>query len=262
VAVSDGAGGAIVTWDDLRNSSGTVYAQHVFGSGSIDSTWTAGGTEICLETGDQVKPRVVADGAGGAIVMWNDHRTDAGDIYAQHLLGTGAVDPAWPAGGRALCTANLLQVLPTIVSDGAGGAVVGWEDRRSNAGPFGEDGDIYAQRVLANGQLGDTPVGVPDGPGLAFALERPSPNPARSSALLMRFTLPSDAPASLELFDVAGRRVVGREVGSFGAGHHTVDLAGRAKAESGMYFVRLQQGGARAGAARRGHRRIGRRWRS
>jgi len=237
--VADGAGGAVISWDDYRGPDRDIYAQHVLSSGAIDSTWTVGGTSLCLEAGDQVNPRMTADGAGGAVVTWEDHRADAGDIHAQHVLATGAVDAAWPTGGRALCTAALLQVRPAIVSDGAGGAVVAWEDRRSNAGPSGEDGDIYAQRVLSNGQLGDVPIGVSDGPQLDFALESPSPNPTRSGALLMRFTLPNSAAASLELFDVAGRRIAGREVGSLGAGHHTVDLAAGQKLRAGMYFVRL-----------------------
>jgi hypothetical protein len=54
-----------------------------------------------------------------------------------------------------LCTAAQSQYDPVIVSDGAGGAVVAWADNR------GPSGDIYAQRVDADGDtlwLGD---GVP-----------------------------------------------------------------------------------------------------
>jgi hypothetical protein len=51
----------------------------------------------------------------------------------------GAVQ--WTTDGMALCTAAGDQGLPAIVSDGAGGAFVTWEDARS--GNF----DIYAQRV-------------------------------------------------------------------------------------------------------------------
>ena len=41
-------------------------------------------------------------------------------IYAQHVLASGAVDGAWPAGGRALCTAVSHQQIPTVVPDGLG----------------------------------------------------------------------------------------------------------------------------------------------
>jgi hypothetical protein len=239
--VADGAGGAIVSWDDQRGGGRNIYAQHVLPTGALDPAWPPAGTALCLNAGDQVSPRMVPDGSGGALVTWQDARDDAGDIYAHHVTSTGAADPAWPVDGRGLCTAGLLQFTPAIVADGAGGAVVAWEDRRSGAGKFGEDGDIHAQGVKANGQLGDPPLGVPNEAGLELALEPPSPNPHRTGAMLVRFTLPSDAAASLELFDVAGRRVVAREVGLLGAGHHAVDLAGGRRPGAGIYFVRLLQ---------------------
>jgi hypothetical protein len=53
--------------------------------------------------------------------------------------------PQWTANGVALCTAANNQYTPTIVSDGAGGAIVTWPDLRS-----GTYLDIYAQRVERN----------------------------------------------------------------------------------------------------------------
>ena len=87
-------------------------------------------------------------------------------------------------------------------------------------------------------------VGVP-APGLAFGIEALRPNPATTrSAMHVRFTLPRAASAQLELVNVAGRRVTVREVGGLGAGTHAVDLAaGRPSLGSGIYFVRLVQGG-------------------
>jgi hypothetical protein len=57
------------------------------------------------------------------------------------------------------------------------------------------------------------------------------------------FTLPSGAPAALELLDVAGRRLLWREVGTLGAGSHRVDLAAGGQVPPGLYFVRLSQAG-------------------
>jgi len=64
---------------------------------------------------------IASDGAGGAIITWSDLRsgTDS-DIYAQHVLASGLVDPGWPVDGRAICTAAGDQSSPAIVSDGAG----------------------------------------------------------------------------------------------------------------------------------------------
>jgi hypothetical protein len=56
------------------------------------------------------------------------------------------------------------------------------------------------------------------------------------------FNLPSDHPASLDLIDVAGRRVATRAVGALGAGEHVMSLNERALL-GGVYFVRLSQDG-------------------
>src|SRR5438128_7384928 len=73
---------------------------------------------ICTATGDQQAPQSVSDGAGGAIIAWHDARSGNNDIYAQRVRASGAVDPAWPANGRALCTAADTQAWPQIISDG------------------------------------------------------------------------------------------------------------------------------------------------
>ena len=115
-----------------------------------DPAWPADGRALCTALDDQYSPTIVGDGAGGAIVTWYDLRSGTDyDIYAQHVLASGAVDPAWPLDGRALCTAAGNQLIPTIVTDGAGGAIVTWSDYRSGTGY-----DIYAQRVARSGYLG------------------------------------------------------------------------------------------------------------
>ena len=140
--ISDGAGGAIVTWFDFRGSNWDIYAQKVNASGAIQ--WTANGVPLCAATGDQMYPTITSDGAGGAIVTWHDQRSGNNDIYAQRVNASGAVQ--WgPNNGVALCTVSMNQEFPTIVSDGAGGAIVTWHDQRSG------NNDLYAQRVNASG---------------------------------------------------------------------------------------------------------------
>jgi hypothetical protein len=77
---------------------------------------------------------------------------------------------------------------------------------------------------------------------LAFALEGARPNPAFGGRMLVHFALPDGAPATLELLDVAGRRVRERAVGGLGAGRHFVDLSGGQRLAPGLYFLRLTQG--------------------
>jgi len=64
----------------------------------------------------------------------------------------------------------------------------------------------------------------------------------RDATLAVCFTLASAAAASLELLDVAGRRIAAHEVGSLGAGRHALDLGEGLRLAPGLYLVRLTQG--------------------
>lgn len=153
--VADGSGGAIVVWADLRNGDDIdVYAQHVLASGMVDPSWPVDGRALASGPALQGNPKMVGDGAGGAIVAWTDaHRGPDGyyvgtyDIYAQHVLVSGDLDPAWPASGLAVCTAPDDQLLAGMVTDGAGGAIVAWLDLRSGYHPR----DVYAQHIMVSG---------------------------------------------------------------------------------------------------------------
>jgi hypothetical protein len=87
---------------------------------------------------------------------------------------------------------------------------------------------------------GTVSVEAPQVSRLSLAGARPNP---AARAFSIAFSLEDASPARLELFDVAGRRVFAREVGSLGAGAHEVSVGeGRALA-GGLYFVRLGQRG-------------------
>ena len=150
--VSDGAGGAIVAWLDNRPGASEVdvFAQHVLHSGQVDSRWPANGLAVCTAAGRQEFPVVVEDGSGGAIIAWGDPRSAATglDVYAQHVLSSGVVDPAWPVNGRAVCVADNGQSRATITSDGAHGAVIAWSDGR-----VANTDHIFAMHVLGSGAV-------------------------------------------------------------------------------------------------------------
>jgi hypothetical protein len=85
-------------------------------------------------------------------------------------------------------------------------------------------------------------VSVPSEIPSAFSLDPVHPNPTSGALLTVHFALPSDAPAALDLLDVAGRRIATHQVGSLGSGRHTVDLAEGTHLAPGLYLVRLAQG--------------------
>ena len=146
--VSDGTGGAIITWKDYRNGNWDIYAQRINSCGAVQ--WTANGVAVCTAVGDQESPTLVSDGSGGAIITWDDCRSgtiDNYDIYAQRINTSGAVQ--WIADGVAIGTATWQQLYPTIVSDGSGGAIISWQDHRNGGGNW----DIYAKRIMSTGAL-------------------------------------------------------------------------------------------------------------
>ena len=150
--VSDGSGGAIIAWEDRRGSNPDIYAQRINSSGVVQ--WTADGVAISTAANDQLSPTIVSDGAGGAIITWEDHRGGLNsDIYAQRINSSGVVQ--WTADGVAISTAANDQLSPTIVSDGAGGAIITWEDYRG-----GTFSDVYAQRINSSGVVQWTAGGV------------------------------------------------------------------------------------------------------
>ena len=113
-------------------------------------------------------------------------------------------------------------------------------------------GNSYSYMMVVGSQRGETfggevSVAVPGTTGVGggridFELTGAFPNPA-FDRMSVAFTLPSDAPARLELMDVSGRRVLGRDVGALGAGEHLIDLTTSGRVEPGLYFLRLTQAG-------------------
>lgn len=77
---------------------------------------------------------------------------------------------------------------------------------------------------------------------VAMGLEGVRPNPWRGGPLEVRFTLPTDQPATLDLLDVAGRRIVRRSLVGHGAGPQAIGLDEGARLAPGLYLVRVTQG--------------------
>lgn len=135
--IPDGTGGAIVAWSDERTGTRNVYAQRLDANGAL--RWETGGAALSSATGVRDWPRAVADGTGGAIVVWIDERAGDCDVYAQRVSASGS--PLWNAGGETLAAGPGHQRCPRAIPDGAGGAIVAWVN------DTGAVSDIYAQHV-------------------------------------------------------------------------------------------------------------------
>jgi len=146
--ISDGEGGAIMTW--MNGPMGDIYAQKINTAGS--TLWTPNGTAICFD-GDpskpQSRPQLCTDGFGGAIITWQDYRNGDYDIFIQRIHSNGIVQ--WTPNGVAICTGGADQVYPQICSDGVDGAIITWQDDQIGGDQYR---NIFAQRVNL--------LGIPD----------------------------------------------------------------------------------------------------
>lgn len=144
--VSDGAGGAYITWADNRTGNPDIYLERITGSGAVASGWPANGLVVCDAANQQRSPNLAADGSGGVFVAWEDLRTDTqGDLYGTHVLGTGAVQIGWAANGNAIAAATEYQGDVHLLVDGTGGVFLVWADARS----YSVTGsiDVYGTRL-------------------------------------------------------------------------------------------------------------------
>jgi len=166
-----------------------------------------------------------------ALAALIDAHADAGQVRISWLVAGGAGTQA--SVYRRESTSAWTRI-GNLVADGSGR--LQFEDRDVRPGArFGYRLGVFtgAREVLT----GEVWVEVPNGLRLAFA---PAPNP-HLGALDVSFTLPSRAPARLEMFDVRGRRLLTREVGAMGPGLHVLRLGGDRAFASGLYFLRLTQ---------------------
>lgn len=169
------------------------------------------------------------------------------DIPVATLVSLASVDATpdrvrlvWD-GGRARSIAAEVQrrdlaewtTLATIASDGTG--MLAFEDRSVSAG------HEYDYRLVEPGQESNelaSPVHVVVPGALHLALE--APNPIVGRGLTAWVTLADASPATLELVDLAGRRLELREVGSLGPGRVQVSFGPRRPPPPGIYMLRLR----------------------
>ncbi len=148
-AISDGVGGVFIAWIRYVSNTRVLTGQRLDSSGAL--TWGAlGSLAVTSPTGfSMYEPQLVADGADGFIVAWQDRRdywTTNSDIWAQRFDGSG--NRLWGPGGTEVCVADQSQLGVTICSDSVGGAYVAWEDFRSTT-----NWEIYGQRLLPGGTV-------------------------------------------------------------------------------------------------------------
>lgn len=152
--VADGAGGAYLAW--TQEGAG-VRIQRITSAGTAAPGWPMNGLPVSGATAATAsQPRIVADGSGGVLVVWDDLRATGqpidGDIYAQHLTGSGTLASGWPVNGLPVTTAFQVQSIASVVTDAAGGMIVVWSDARNAMDEqLSPDVDVRALRITGSG---------------------------------------------------------------------------------------------------------------
>ena len=185
---SDGSGGAIIVFEQVTPSTDSdIYVQKVDAEGDI--LWGPDGVPICVGPSHQFNPRIVDDGAGGAVVFFVDecgvcaqrvdadvHKSWNGDVplcdsiilrvasdgsggafcvsydrVAQRLDATGT--KLWGPDGITFTTQDIHESALALVSDGCGGLLISWEADVKFRNYEVSDVSYYVQRVDADGNL-------------------------------------------------------------------------------------------------------------
>lgn len=126
-------------------------------TGHSSAQWTTDGalnTAVITDINRQNSSSITTDGIGGAIITWLDYDISANDynIYAQRLNATGVRE--WGTRGLPICTTLTDVHNPKIASDGNGGALIAWFDKRN------VKNEVFVQKVNRNGVVQWTTDGV------------------------------------------------------------------------------------------------------
>jgi hypothetical protein len=147
--VSDGAGGAYITWRDGMS----IFGQRINASG--EAVWQEDNMQIWYGEDSPSSPlfNSITDSSGGLFVVWNYIEAgkmvgDAHDIRAQHFDASG--NKFWGENGILVIKESPGYITPMhITPDGNGGAFVSWA-----AGANIHNASLsYIQRVSADGTL-------------------------------------------------------------------------------------------------------------
>lgn len=99
--VSDGRGGALFAWEDLRSGAWDIYAQRLDEHGV--ARWGPNGMAVSNAVSSQLGPRIVGTADTLGTVLWTDQRTGGTDLYAQRIPFAVTLDaPSPPLPGLAL----------------------------------------------------------------------------------------------------------------------------------------------------------------
>ncbi len=252
-ATASTAGGESSIYLATSDDGGSTWTE----KGAISdarTAWTSTLSNIVPNQGDYLSMFANLDGLA---VAWSDGRSGNPDVYMEWIASDrptlllargvpGQVDLQWYLDRTPGTTAGLYRQV---------GASTTWDsiatltlDANKHFSYTDTSGIVaggtyrYQLGIVTSGTEYFYPYATVNVAGPSLELAGMWPNPGDRKALVS-FSLPSDAPATLKLIDLTGRRVFSLVVS--GAGRHEVPFLQGRSVTSGVYFLQLEQGGQR-----------------
>lgn len=236
--VRDGAGGALVTWDDTTSGKRERYVTRFNRTGEM--LWKTEGFRLWLRTLNG--PPIFSNGMGSILWLANDFSTRQGDLYAFRVDSSGTV--SWRMDGVLIRYRDFeewpyfLEVTP----DGRGGFIAVWSERRPSRWQ-----NLVLQQVSVNGKLGEVITQVAEEGEIwnypeDFVLFPPFPNPSNPKTKIT-FSLRRSARVLLRVFSIVGESVITLVDRQFTPGKYEIFWNGLndkgKEVSSGLYFVQM-----------------------
>jgi hypothetical protein len=248
IAALDVASGGVAAWDPdpngwigaLQLNGSTVIAAGAFtgigasgrnmvaalDAGNGHLVWPPEDPMSCTSSGPDCLPGVDALAVNGSTIFAGGRGQGGHGMLAAIDAASGADIPWSPDPVGAVCA----------LAAGDSTLFVGGDFHLFSAEPRPFLAALTASGMTAVTGVAPRPAAAPH---IALGGARPNPSLA---GLTAAFSLPDAAAARLELTDLAGRRILARDVGVLGPGEHVVDLAEGHRLAPGIYLLRLTRG--------------------
>ena len=204
-------------WLQLQEDTGYPYWGGV--PDGIAADW--------VDTPPSHRPLVTPE--GHVISLWQSSAPPPTQVRGIELDESGATLEGWPSPWAVVCGDNIGRILLDALVSGPHVFAAWSSDELSGVEPL-------VQRLTR------AVLGVDDTrPTSALELGSPMPNPTRG-AWSATVSVRDASDATLEVFDIAGRRVLERELGVLAPGRHVLKAETGGSLAPGVYRVRVRAG--------------------
>lgn len=192
------------------------------------------------ETLGQYENRLIPDTRGGMWFVWSEYNgLGLRNIRTIHLDADGDRYEGWDANGMDVCNEVFDQSQPQCIpiKNAEHGIVAAWQDYRSSVNDEGGNiSNLYCQHIDDGYGLGIKPSDLTN--PVDFEITGCYPNPFNSMAAL-KYRLGISSRLGVQVFDMTGRQVFGRELAKVSPGTHSLTLNAEGWS-SGEYIARLR----------------------